>query len=53
MELLGDSKLTSKFQATVPKRVREILKLDTEDRLVFARIDGQIVVKKGTIKIET
>jgi len=53
MELLGDSKLTSKFQTTVPKRVRDILKLDTDDRLVFARIDGQIVVKKGRIKVET
>jgi AbrB family looped-hinge helix DNA binding protein len=52
MEILGDSKLTSKFQATVPKRVRDILKLDNGDRLVFARVDGQIVVKKGRIKVE-
>ena len=52
VELLGDSKLTSKFQATVPKRVRDLLKLSNGDRLVFARVDGQIVVKKGRIKVE-
>jgi AbrB family looped-hinge helix DNA binding protein len=52
MELLGDSKLTTKFQATVPKRVRDILRLDTGDRLVFASDGGQIVVKKGRIKVE-
>ena len=52
MEILGDSKLTTKFQATVPKRVRDILKLDNGDRLVFVRVDGQIVVKKGRIKVE-
>jgi AbrB family looped-hinge helix DNA binding protein len=52
MELLGDSKLTSKFQATVPKRVRDILKLNTGDRLVFAGDGAQIVVKRGRIRVE-
>ena len=52
MELLGDSKLTTKYQATVPKRVRDILKLENDDRLVFIRIDDQIVLKKGRIKVE-
>ena len=53
VEPLGDSKLTSKFQATGPKRVRDRLRLSNGDRLVFARVDGQIVVKKGRIKVET
>ncbi len=52
MKALGDSKLTSKFQVTVPKAVREILGLDTGDRLVFIRNHDQILVKKGKITIE-
>ena len=52
MELLGDSKLTSKFQATVPKRVREVLNLDSGDRLVFAVDHGEIVLKRGELKFE-
>ena len=52
MELLGDSKLTSKFQATVPKRVREVLDLDSGDRLVFAVDHGEIVLKRGELKFE-
>jgi len=52
MKLLGDSKLTSKFQVTVPKSVREILRLDAGDRLVFIKNHEQILVKKGRVKIE-
>jgi len=51
MELLGNSKLTRKFQTTIPKSVREILELDTGDLLVFARDHDQIVVKRGKVKI--
>ncbi len=52
MKLLGDSKLTSKFQVTVPKSVRELLRLQTGDRLVFIKNHEQILVKKGRVKIE-
>ena len=52
MELLGDSKLSKKFQATVPKRVREILNLDSDDRLVFVIDHDQIVLKRGELKFE-
>jgi AbrB family looped-hinge helix DNA binding protein len=49
LESLGDSKLSKKFQATVPKRVREILNLDTDDRLVFVIDHDEIVLKRGKI----
>lgn len=50
MKLLGDSKLTTKFQATIPKHVRQILKLGAGDRLVFAIERGEIVLKRGELK---
>ena len=52
MELLGDSKLTGKFQVTVPKSVRKMLKLDTGDLLVFVKDHEQIVVKRGSVKVD-
>lgn len=52
MEFIGSSKLTGKFQATIPKSVRGILKLDTGDLLVFVRDHDQIVVKRGKVKVD-
>lgn len=40
------SKLTSKYQATVPKEVREFLKLVAGDGLQWEVEDGHVVVKK-------
>jgi AbrB family looped-hinge helix DNA binding protein len=52
MKLLGDSKLSSKFQVTVPKSVRKFLGLDAGDLIVFVRNHDAIVVKKGEVKVE-
>jgi AbrB family looped-hinge helix DNA binding protein len=49
---VGTSRVTRKFQATVPKAVREHLSLDYGDLLVFLKEDDEIVLKKGTVKIE-
>ena len=51
MKPLGTSKVTRKFQATVPKPVRKHLSLDNGDLLVFLKDHGEIVLKKGTVKI--
>ena len=40
------SKLTSKYQATVPKEVREFLGLSSGDGLQWEIEDGYVVVKK-------
>lgn len=40
------SKLTTKYQATVPKEVREFLGLSAGDGLQWEIEDGHIVVKK-------
>jgi bifunctional DNA-binding transcriptional regulator/antitoxin component of YhaV-PrlF toxin-antitoxin module len=52
MEFLDDSKLTKEFQATAPKCVRELLKLGTDDRLVFVKDCGQIALKRRELKFE-
>ena len=39
------SKITSKFQTTIPKAVRKILKLSVSDTLDWQIMEGKIVVK--------
>lgn len=52
MEPLATSKVTRKFQATVPKAVREQLSLGNGDLLVFLKDHGEIVLKKGVVKVD-
>jgi len=45
---MSSSKLTSKFQATIPKEIRDKLNLKSGDTLVFKVLDNKtIVVKKA------
>ncbi len=42
------SKLTSKFQATIPKEIRKTLKLKAGDTVIFEVLaDGKIVIRKA------
>lgn len=52
MEILGDSKLSRKSQVTVPKYVRDILGLSTGDRIIFVAERGQVLVKRGELRVE-
>jgi len=52
LEILGDSKLSRKFQITVPKDVRDILRLGTGDRLVFVAEKDRVLVKRGELQVE-
>lgn len=52
MEPLGTSKVTRKFQATVPKAVRKHLSLDDGDLLVFLMNHDEIVLKRGRVVID-
>jgi AbrB family looped-hinge helix DNA binding protein len=52
MKPLGSSKVTGKSIITVPKSVRELLKLRNGDLVVFVMSNGKIVVKRGRVKIE-
>jgi len=40
------SRLTSKYQATIPKRVREQLALGAGDRVSFRIVRGRVVLEK-------
>jgi antitoxin PrlF len=44
---LSSSKLTSKYQATIPEPVRKILHLDAGDSLAFDIDDGQVRLRKA------
>jgi AbrB family looped-hinge helix DNA binding protein len=52
MQVLGHSRLSSKFQVTVPKEARKLLELDTGDMLIFITENGQLLVKRGRLQIE-
>jgi len=47
-EILGMSKLTYKFQVTIPKKVREKFELKEGDMLVFIEEDGRLILTKST-----
>ena len=47
-EILGVSKLTYKFQVTVPKEVRERLQLRKGETIVFVWEDGKLFLAKST-----
>ena len=47
MKILGVTAITERNQSTIPKAVREKMKLTSEDRLLWVEEDGKIVVKKA------
>lgn len=47
-EILGMSRLTYKFQLTVPKRVREKFELKEGDTLIFIEEEGKLILTKST-----
>jgi len=47
-EVLGMSKITYKFQVTIPKRVREKFGLKQGEVLVFVEENGRIIIVKST-----
>ena len=51
MDSVGTSKITRKFQATIPKAVRELLGLDNGDLVVFVKFQNEIVLKRGTVGV--
>ena len=52
MRILGSSRITTKSQVTIPKAVRDIFELQKGDLVVFVGARGQILLKKGTLKVE-
>ncbi|MGA2627255.1 MAG: AbrB/MazE/SpoVT family DNA-binding domain-containing protein [Candidatus Bathyarchaeia archaeon] len=52
MEVVGKSTISGRHQLTLPKRVREFLKAENGDLVVFLKDHDKILVKRGTVKIE-
>jgi len=48
-KILGISKLTSKGQITIPKNVREKLKLKQGDIIVFVEKNGEIIIRRSEL----
>ena len=47
-EILGLSKITYKFQITIPKRVREVFNLKEGDTIVFLKEGNKLLIVKST-----
>jgi len=46
-EILGLSKITYKFQVTIPKKVREEFNLKEGDRIVFLKDGNKLIIIKS------
>jgi AbrB family looped-hinge helix DNA binding protein len=47
--LVGESKITSRGQITLPQELRQKYHLKAGDRLYFLDVDGSIVLKLGPL----
>lgn len=47
-EILGLSSITYKYQVTIPKKVRDRLKLKEGDTITFIEENGRVYVGKST-----
>ena len=52
MRILGSSRITGKSQVTIPKAVREVVKLEKGDLVVFVDEKDQVMIKKGRVRVE-
>jgi hypothetical protein len=51
LKMLGGSKLSKKFQVTIPRRAREFLRVNSGDLLVFLIEKNAVVVRRGELRI--
>jgi AbrB family looped-hinge helix DNA binding protein len=52
LQVVGKSTITGRYQLTLPKHVREFLRAENGDLIVFIKDHDKIVVKRGTVQIE-
>jgi antitoxin PrlF len=46
--MISSSRLTQKFQTTIPKKIRKLLQLKSGDIIGFQIIEGNVILKKAT-----
>jgi len=44
-QIVGASKITARYQVTIPEKVREFMKIEEGQTLVFVDEDGKIILK--------
>jgi AbrB family looped-hinge helix DNA binding protein len=52
MKILGHSRLSRKSQATIPKQVTKLLRLNTGDLLVFVKNGQRVLLKRGEVRVK-
>jgi AbrB family looped-hinge helix DNA binding protein len=52
LEIVGKSTITGRYQLTLPKRVREFLRAENGDLVVFLKDHDTILVKRGKVSVE-
>ncbi|NIO36594.1 hypothetical protein GTO27_02715 [Candidatus Bathyarchaeota archaeon] len=45
--ILGTSKVSIKFQVTIPKEARQFLNMKAGERLVFKKENGKVILEKA------
>jgi AbrB family looped-hinge helix DNA binding protein len=48
---LGNSRLSKKFQITIPKEVRKVLQITSSDLIVFISDPKGVLIKRGEIRV--
>ena len=44
-QIIGASKITARYQVTIPEKVRELMDLDEGQTLVFVEDEGKVILK--------
>ena len=49
-KLLGSSKISARFQVTLPENVRAKLKVDEGELLLFSEEEGKVVLRNSSLE---
>ena len=52
-ERIGESRVTTKGQITLPKDVREILNAEEGDYIIFFKEEGRMFIEAGSLIVKT
>ena len=52
-ERIGESRVTTKGQITLPKDVREILNAEEGDYIIFFKEEGRMFIEAGSLMAKT
>ncbi len=52
-ERVGESRVTTKGQITLPKDVREVLNAEEGDYIIFFKEEGRVYIEAGSLMTKT